>query len=370
MPLDINVTGSDPEGEPLTFVVAAQPAHGMVTGAPPTYTYTPVSNYHGPDSFTITANDGTSDSTHATIAVAVAAVNDAPEAMSTMAGAACNAPAAVILSGFDADGDALSYTVTTPPAHGALSGPAPTLTYTPEEGYAGADRLDFTVSDGTLESGRATVYFWVGACAGGLPLPFSDDFESDLGWQVNPGATDSASRGAWARGAAELTHEAGLKQLAPASGSFDLATGPSAGSDASRNDLDGGRTSVRSPDIQLPAGQEVMISFNYTFAHGNSASDADYLRVQVVGSAGAQTVLEVRGASQDLDASWQPVSERLSELAGQTVYLLIEAADQGRASLVEAAIDDLSITTGTAVGSSPDATLVVERRADRSDVQR
>ncbi len=37
-----------------------------------------------------------------------------------------DAPVAVTLAGTDADGDALTYTVVTPPTHGTLSGTAPT----------------------------------------------------------------------------------------------------------------------------------------------------------------------------------------------------------------------------------------------------
>ena len=43
-----------------------------------TFTYTPAPNYHGPDSFTFKANDGTVDSNTATVAITVSAVNDAP----------------------------------------------------------------------------------------------------------------------------------------------------------------------------------------------------------------------------------------------------------------------------------------------------
>jgi hypothetical protein len=50
----------------------------------------------------------------------------------------------------------LTYTVASNPAHGALSGTAPALTYTPTSGYSGADSFTFTASNGTT-SNVATV---------------------------------------------------------------------------------------------------------------------------------------------------------------------------------------------------------------------
>ena len=52
----------------------------------------------------------------------------------------------ITLGAFDADGDALTYSVT-PPAHGTLSGVAPNLNYTPATNYFGSDLFTFTVMD-------------------------------------------------------------------------------------------------------------------------------------------------------------------------------------------------------------------------------
>merc|ERR1712000_369043 len=60
--------------------------------------------------------------------------------------------------GTDADSEAQSLTYTyTPPQHGTLSGTAPDLTYTPQEGYSGEDSFTFTVNDGEIDSEVATV---------------------------------------------------------------------------------------------------------------------------------------------------------------------------------------------------------------------
>ncbi len=68
------------------------------------------------------------------------------------------------------------------------------------------------------------------------------------------------------------------------------------------------------------------------------------LRLKIVGSS-TSTVLDVRGANSDVDAVWTPYSVKLDAFAGQTIRILIETGDKRRNSLVEAAVDDLAITT-------------------------
>jgi hypothetical protein len=57
----------------------------------------------------------------------------------------------------------------------------------------------------------------------------------------------------------------------------------------------------------------------------------------------------VQGASANRNASWTTVRRSLDAYAGKTVRLVIEAADGGADSLIEAAIDDLRVyaTPGT-----------------------
>ena len=50
------------------------------------------------------------------------------------------------------------------------------------------------------------------------------------------------------------------------------------------------------------------------------------------------------GEAAQESASWATASASLNAFAGQTVRILIEAADAATASLVEAAVDDLRIT--------------------------
>ncbi|WP_372798265.1 glycosyl hydrolase, partial [Pontiella sp.] len=70
-PVDITLTGSDEEGDPLSFTVASGPANGTLSGTAPDLTYTPDSGYRGADSFTFTVNDSSSTSTPATVSISV-----------------------------------------------------------------------------------------------------------------------------------------------------------------------------------------------------------------------------------------------------------------------------------------------------------
>jgi len=77
-PLDVLLTASDPDEDPLTYEIVAQPAHGTLSGTAPELTYTPSANYNGPDSFSYKVSDGTFESNVATVSITIDPVNDAP----------------------------------------------------------------------------------------------------------------------------------------------------------------------------------------------------------------------------------------------------------------------------------------------------
>ena len=68
-----------------------------------------------------------------------------------------NSAIGITLTATEADGDSVTYKLVEAPLHGSLSGTAPTLTYIPTDGYAGADRFTFQASDGQAQSNTATV---------------------------------------------------------------------------------------------------------------------------------------------------------------------------------------------------------------------
>ncbi|MEK6780591.1 MAG: Ig-like domain-containing protein [Bacteroidota bacterium] len=155
----ITLTGSDADGNPLTYTIVTPPAHGslsVVIGAD--VTYTPNANYNGSDIFTFKVNDGASDSSPATVSITVDPVNDAPVANNQSVSTQMNVARAITLTGSDVEGSSLTYSIVTPPTNGSLSvvvGDG--VTYTPNGGYTGSDSFTYTVNDGALTSVAATV---------------------------------------------------------------------------------------------------------------------------------------------------------------------------------------------------------------------
>jgi len=72
-PRSITLTGTDPDGDPLTYSIVNSPSHGVLSGTPPNVVYTPASGYTGSDSFTFKVNDGKADSLPATVTLNVVA---------------------------------------------------------------------------------------------------------------------------------------------------------------------------------------------------------------------------------------------------------------------------------------------------------
>ena len=110
-----------------------------------------IASLYAPDQYRVSDHDPV------LIGLALDTPNRAPVASDVSVTTPEDTAAAVTLDGTDPDGDALTYTVTSSPAHGTLSGTAPNLTYTPAGDYSGPDSFTYTVSDGTLTSAPATV---------------------------------------------------------------------------------------------------------------------------------------------------------------------------------------------------------------------
>jgi aminopeptidase S len=187
---------------------------------------------------------------------------------------------------------------------------------------------------------------WTLSADGGTTPPptgetvYSDTFETATGWTANAGGTDTATSGLFERADPAAT----TSQLGTAvSGSYDLVTGATAGASAGVNDVDGGITTVRSPAITLPTGT-LNLSFSWYLSHLNNSSSGDYVRVRIISGTTTTTLFTQAGAASDRAASWATANVNLSSYAGQSVRLQVEAADTGTASLVEAAVDNVTIT--------------------------
>ena len=162
---------TDADSDTLTAVVASQPTHGTLSMNPNgSFTYTPQANYHGTDTFTYKANDGTTDSAAATVTITINSINDAPVAVAdsytvNVGGTlTTTTTTGVLANDTDADGDTLTAAVVTQPTHGTLNfNPNGTFTYTPTAGYRGTDSFTYKANDGTTNSAEATVTIKVNA---------------------------------------------------------------------------------------------------------------------------------------------------------------------------------------------------------------
>ena len=157
MPLMITLTGSDADDDPLSFSGVSDPGNGSVSVSGADVIYTPTADFNGSDSFTFVVNDGTVDSSAATVSITVNAVNAAPLADDQAVDAGYNTPLEITLTGSDEEDDPLTFIVQSSPANGTLSGTLPTLTYTPATGFGGNDSFTFVANDGLANSAEATV---------------------------------------------------------------------------------------------------------------------------------------------------------------------------------------------------------------------
>jgi VCBS repeat-containing protein len=155
---------SDPDGDGLAAMLVSDVSSGTLTlNGHGSFIYTPEADFHGSDSFTYTAYDGTENSNVARVTITVTAVNDSPVAGDdtyvTHRDARLNVPAPGVLGNdSDPDGDALTVTLVSDVSNGKLIlDPDGSFDYTPEANFNGTDRFTYLANDGASNSNIATV---------------------------------------------------------------------------------------------------------------------------------------------------------------------------------------------------------------------
>lgn len=175
---------SDPDGDSLTVEIGpvSGPANGTLQlNADGTYIYTPIINFNGTDSFIYrVCDDGSpaSQCAEATVTITVAAVNDNPTATNDNYGIFQNGgsfPLNVLSNDsiFPDAGETLSLTTVSKPSEGGsalIDGNR--VRYTPQAGFAGSEKFNYTISDGNGGEATATVTITVqGAPVTPSPMP-------------------------------------------------------------------------------------------------------------------------------------------------------------------------------------------------------
>ena len=141
----INATDSD--GDSLSYTLANSTSNGLVTINGSSFTYTPVANFNGSDSFTIQVSDGLS-TVSGQYSVIVNSINDAPIVNVSLVTTSEDTAVNGLIEASDVDGDTLSYVVRLKHKVARLPLTSNTFTYTPNDNFNGVDSFSVQVSDG------------------------------------------------------------------------------------------------------------------------------------------------------------------------------------------------------------------------------
>ncbi|HPS70411.1 MAG TPA: tandem-95 repeat protein, partial [Candidatus Cryosericum sp.] len=204
------LSGSDPDGDALTYAVVGSPSHGTATVtnvATGSFSYTPAANYptghaSGSDSFTFRVTDAHGAASGvAMVSVTVTSVNDVPviaEGASravTMDEDSSPTAFALTLHATDADGDTVTWSVPTPASHGTAGVDSSTgvVSYAPAANWNGTDSFVVQASDGYGGTAATTVTVTVNPrndAPVNTALPV-------ISGTAHPGQTLSVTTGTW-----------------------------------------------------------------------------------------------------------------------------------------------------------------------------
>ncbi|MBC8213370.1 MAG: tandem-95 repeat protein [Candidatus Marinimicrobia bacterium] len=152
--VEITLTGSDFENDPLTFEITSSPQYGTFQDG----IYTPNNNYYGEDSFDYRAWDGVEYSNIGTINISVVSINDIPIAVgedyiiNEDEELQVDTPG-LLENDYDIENDVLSIQLEISTNYGTLNvNENGSFTYNPNSNYFGNDHFSYYVSDGQDQS--------------------------------------------------------------------------------------------------------------------------------------------------------------------------------------------------------------------------
>ncbi|MDP2433475.1 MAG: CARDB domain-containing protein [Pseudomonadota bacterium] len=151
---NVSNNDSDPDGPAYGAQLVTDVANGTLSfNADGSFSYQPTANWSGSDGFSYRVFDGVSYSNEANVVITINPVNDAPVAANDSYDVLENHALTVTAPGVlgndsDLEGDSLSASLVSGPAHGLLSLAAGGgFTYTPDSDYVGADSFTYRVAD-------------------------------------------------------------------------------------------------------------------------------------------------------------------------------------------------------------------------------
>ncbi|HPI32178.1 MAG TPA: M28 family peptidase [candidate division Zixibacteria bacterium] len=210
------------------------------------------------------------------------------------------------------------------------------------------ERVQFYVSAAEVTTGMYTypdsASPWSAAAATQFTTALADNFETAQGWTV----TGNATAGQWARGV-----PAGGGSRGDPPTDFDgsgqcYLTGNSAGD----SDVDGGTTYLTSPTFDATGGDDALVHYARWYSNDFGASPyEDYMDVHVSNNNGSTwTLVERVGPSgTQVSGGWFEHSFEIGDFTAPTnqMRLRFTVGDLGSGSVVEAAVDAVSVTAYT-----------------------
>ena len=172
--------------------------------------------------------------------------------------------------------------------------------------------------------------------------PLFDDLEVSRGWQIDPDGQDTATDGQWKRGDPIKSY---LQLGSAFSGRSALVTGRTPG-----HDVDGGRTTARSPRFDVPADGVARLRLQYWLGHSGVAGPDDGLRIYLVDAAGdrVEMLFGVSGSGSKRTPRWNSVSKPLpAGYGGQRMSIELVAVDSGSDATLEVGVDQVRVTAGS-----------------------
>ncbi|MCA0982865.1 tandem-95 repeat protein [Halobacillus yeomjeoni] len=145
------VSGTDPDGDSLTYSKGSSPSHGTVEiHSDGNWSYSPSNNYVGEDHFEVLVSDGKGGTATSTVSINVEPpVNLLPTVDNYTVKTELNKAVSGKVVGKDADGDPLTYSIKTSPGHGTTEVTKDgSWTYQPSTDYKGIDQFSIEVNDG------------------------------------------------------------------------------------------------------------------------------------------------------------------------------------------------------------------------------
>jgi hypothetical protein len=312
---------------------------------------------------TATATDSEGNTSEFSRFIVVTRENSRPVADSQTVSTAEDTPLAVELFGSDADGDDLTFEILTPPSHGALSGTAPLLTYTPNPNFVGDDFFSFRVSDGTTASEPATITIDVTSVNDAPSLTNPGDQSSDEGEVVTLAIAASDPDGdTLSFSATGLPPGPGIDPATGAiTGLLDYSAAGAYPVTVTVDDYQGGTASVsftwtvnnvnRAPSLSNPGDQSSNEGDGVTLAIAASDPDGDTLSFSATGlppesSIDAATG-RIFGTLTDASAGSHPVTVsvsdgRASASVGFVWNVTERPSEENRAPVCSAALPSLT----------------------------